>query len=62
MTELARGAASLINTTWPPYNRWPAEFPPIGAALVTAAERTFGLSATPIDAVIAETVTAVAAV
>ncbi|MET9488876.1 NAD-dependent epimerase/dehydratase family protein [Nocardia sp. NPDC006630] len=40
MTELARGAASLINTTWPPYNRWPAEFPPIGAALVTAAERT----------------------
>ncbi|MFF2553824.1 NAD-dependent epimerase/dehydratase family protein [Nocardia sp. NPDC058058] len=40
MTELATGAVSLINTTWPAYDRWPAEFPPIGAALLTAAERT----------------------
>ncbi|WP_067574742.1 NAD-dependent epimerase/dehydratase family protein [Nocardia acidivorans] len=40
MSELATGAVSLINTTWPAYDRWPAEFPPIGAALLTAAERT----------------------
>ncbi len=40
MTELATGAATIINTTWPPYDRWPSEFPPINAALLTAAERT----------------------
>ncbi|UFS95372.1 NAD-dependent epimerase/dehydratase family protein [Nocardia huaxiensis] len=40
LTELTTGAATLINTTWPPYNRWPAEFPPIATALLTTAERT----------------------
>lgn len=40
LTELTTGAATLINTTWPPYDRWPAEFPPIAAALLTTAERT----------------------
>jgi nucleoside-diphosphate-sugar epimerase len=40
LTELTQGAESLINTTMPPYDRWPEEFPPIAAALLTAAERT----------------------
>lgn len=40
LTTLTRGAETLINTTWPPYDRWPAEFPPIAAGLLTAAERT----------------------
>lgn len=40
LTELTRGAASLINTAVPPYDRWPAEFPSLAAALLTAAERT----------------------
>ncbi|WP_067837660.1 NAD-dependent epimerase/dehydratase family protein [Nocardia lijiangensis] len=40
LTELTEGATTLINTTWPPYNRWPAGFPPIAEAVLTAAERT----------------------
>jgi nucleoside-diphosphate-sugar epimerase len=40
LTELTRGAATLINTAVPPYDRWPAEFPPLAAALLSAAERT----------------------
>ncbi|MEV6928985.1 NAD-dependent epimerase/dehydratase family protein [Dactylosporangium sp. NPDC051485] len=40
LTELTRGAATLINTAMPPYDRWPAEFPALAAALLTTAERT----------------------
>ncbi|MFF0492646.1 NAD-dependent epimerase/dehydratase family protein [Nocardia sp. NPDC004068] len=40
LTELTEGAATLINTTWPPYDRWPAEFPPLAASVLAAAERT----------------------
>jgi nucleoside-diphosphate-sugar epimerase len=40
LTEVTTGAATLINTAVPPYDRWPADFPPLAAALLTAAERT----------------------
>ncbi|PTL77391.1 NAD-dependent epimerase/dehydratase family protein [Vitiosangium sp. GDMCC 1.1324] len=40
MTELTRGASTLFNCAMPPYDRWPTEFPPLAAALLTAAERT----------------------
>ncbi|MBL1076988.1 NAD-dependent epimerase/dehydratase family protein [Nocardia sp. 2] len=40
LTELTRGAATLINTAWAPYDRWPTEFPPLAAAVLSAAERT----------------------
>lgn len=40
LTELTTGAQTLINTSWPPYDRWPAEFPPIAAGVLAAAERT----------------------
>ncbi|MGF7237116.1 MAG: NAD-dependent epimerase/dehydratase family protein [Frankia sp.] len=40
LTELTQGAVSLINTAVPPYDRWPAEFPSLAAALLAAAERT----------------------
>lgn len=30
----------MINTTWPAYDRWPADFPPIAAGVLAAAERT----------------------
>jgi hypothetical protein len=40
LTRLAQRAQTLINTTWPPYDRWPTDFPPIAAGLLAAAERT----------------------
>ncbi|MFE7560614.1 NAD-dependent epimerase/dehydratase family protein [Kitasatospora sp. NPDC057500] len=40
LTELVGGAASLINCAAPQYHRWLTEFPPLAAALLTAAERT----------------------
>jgi len=40
LTELAGGAASVINCAMPPYDRWPEETPALSAALLTAAERT----------------------
>ncbi|MQY28446.1 NAD-dependent epimerase/dehydratase family protein [Nocardia aurantia] len=40
MTAVAEGAETLINTSWAPYDRWPAEFPQIGVGVLTAAERT----------------------
>jgi nucleoside-diphosphate-sugar epimerase len=38
LRELTAGAATLINCAMPPYDRWPAEFPPLAAALLAAAE------------------------
>ncbi|MFJ9947338.1 NAD-dependent epimerase/dehydratase family protein [Kitasatospora sp. NPDC091207] len=40
LTALTEGAASLVNCAAPPYHRWPEEFPPLAAALLTTAERT----------------------
>jgi nucleoside-diphosphate-sugar epimerase len=36
----ARGAAALYNAVNPAYSRWPTDWPPVAAALLTAAERT----------------------
>src|SRR5947208_1829286 len=40
LAEAARGAVVLYNCASPPYNRWPQEWPPLAAAVLTAAERT----------------------
>jgi len=40
LTELSRGAATIINCAMPPYHRWPEETPALSAALVTAAAET----------------------
>ncbi|RJO78353.1 NAD-dependent epimerase [Nocardia panacis] len=40
LTAHTEGAQTLINTTWPPYHRWPTDFPPLAASVLTAAERT----------------------
>ena len=40
LTSLASGATVLYNCASPPYHRWPQEWPPLAAALLTAAERT----------------------
>jgi nucleoside-diphosphate-sugar epimerase len=36
----ARGAAVLYNAVNPAYHRWPTDWPPVAAALLSAAERT----------------------
>ncbi|MFI7111487.1 NAD-dependent epimerase/dehydratase family protein [Nonomuraea sp. NPDC050227] len=40
LAELAEGAAVLFNCAMPPYDRWPAEWPPLAAALLAAAGRS----------------------
>lgn len=40
LTALARGGDALYNCANPPYHRWPQLWPPLAAALLTAAERT----------------------
>ena len=40
LTELATGAAALYNCANPEYHRWLTDWPPLSAALLTAAERT----------------------
>jgi nucleoside-diphosphate-sugar epimerase len=37
MTELADGAASIVNAVNPAYHRWPTDWPPIAASLLDAA-------------------------
>lgn len=39
LVELTAGAAVLFNAAMPPYDRWPAEWPPLAAAMLSAAER-----------------------
>ena len=39
MTRLASGAAVIYNCVNPPYHRWPADWPPIAASVLSAAER-----------------------
>ena len=40
LAEVARGAATLYNCAVPPYDQWPALWPPLAASLLAAAERT----------------------
>jgi nucleoside-diphosphate-sugar epimerase len=40
MARLAEGAAVIYNCVNPPYHRWPADWPPIAASVLTAAERS----------------------
>ncbi|MBA2675048.1 NAD-dependent epimerase/dehydratase family protein [Ramlibacter sp.] len=40
LTRLFDGAATVINCTMPPYDRWPEEFPPIADAVLRAVRGT----------------------
>ena len=40
MARLADGAAVIYNCVNPPYHRWPADWPPIAASVLGAAERS----------------------
>jgi len=40
MARLAEGAAVIYNCVNPPYHRWPADWPPIAASVLSAAERS----------------------
>ncbi|MGY1680787.1 NAD-dependent epimerase/dehydratase family protein [Geodermatophilus sp. SYSU D01176] len=40
LTAAVRGAAAVYNAVNPTYHRWPADWPPVAAALLTAAQRT----------------------
>ena len=46
LTELAKGAAALYNCASPLYHQWLTDWPPLHAALLTAAERTGAVLAT----------------
>lgn len=62
LTALTQGAAALYNCANPAYHRWPVDWPPLAAALLTAAERTGAVLATvgnlygygPVDAPMTE--------
>ncbi len=40
LADAARGAAALYNAVNPAYHRWPTDWPPVAAAILTAAERS----------------------
>src|SRR3712207_9184932 len=40
LTAATRGAVALYNAVNPAYHRWATDWPPVAAALLTAAERT----------------------
>jgi nucleoside-diphosphate-sugar epimerase len=40
LTDAVRGAAAVYNAVNPDYHRWATDWPPVAAALLTAAERT----------------------
>ena len=40
LTDLSRGAATIVNCANPPYDRWPEETPALSAALIEAAATT----------------------
>ena len=46
LSELAAGAAVLYNCANPAYHRWTTDWPPLAAALLTAAERSGAVLAT----------------
>ncbi|MFG1655124.1 NAD-dependent epimerase/dehydratase family protein [Micromonospora chersina] len=62
LTALTEGATALYNCANPAYHRWPLDWPPLAAALLTAAERTGAVLATvgnlygygPVDAPMTE--------
>ncbi|MGY0003589.1 NAD-dependent epimerase/dehydratase family protein [Micromonospora sp. I033] len=62
LTALTQGAVALHNCANPAYHRWPLDWPPLAAALLTAAERTGAVLATvgnlygygPVDAPMTE--------
>ncbi|MFD2764066.1 NAD-dependent epimerase/dehydratase family protein [Micromonospora eburnea] len=62
LTTLTEGAVALYNCANPAYHRWPVDWPPLAAALLTAAERTGAVLATvanlygygPVDAPMTE--------
>ena len=63
LATLAEGATALYNCANPAYHRWPTDWPPLAAALLTAAERSGAVLATvgnlygygPADAPMTET-------
>jgi nucleoside-diphosphate-sugar epimerase len=46
LAELTAGADAIYNCANPPYHRWAVEWPPIAAALLTAAQRSVAVLAT----------------
>ncbi len=46
LTGLAAGATALYNCANPPYHRWPQEWPPLAASILSAAEVTGAVLAT----------------
>ncbi|MFC0028921.1 NAD-dependent epimerase/dehydratase family protein [Micromonospora chaiyaphumensis] len=46
LTALTEGAVALHNCANPAYHRWPLDWPPLAASLLTAAERTGAVLAT----------------
>ncbi|MGV9765772.1 NAD-dependent epimerase/dehydratase family protein [Micromonospora tulbaghiae] len=46
LTALTEGADALYNCANPEYHRWPTDWPPLAAALLTAAERSGAVLAT----------------
>ncbi|SCE73883.1 NAD-dependent epimerase/dehydratase family protein [Micromonospora mirobrigensis] len=46
LTALTEGATALHNCANPAYHRWPTDWPPLAAALLTTAERTGAVLAT----------------
>ncbi|MEU1835619.1 NAD-dependent epimerase/dehydratase family protein [Micromonospora chersina] len=62
LTALTEGSAALYNCANPAYHRWPLDWPPLAAALLTAAGRTGAVLATvgnlygygPVDAPMTE--------
>jgi nucleoside-diphosphate-sugar epimerase len=40
LSHLTEGAATLYNSAMPPYDRWPTDWPPLAAGMLSAAERT----------------------
>ena len=44
--EIATGAVAIYNCANPAYHRWPTDWPPLAAALLTAAERSGAVLAT----------------
>src|SRR6202012_3834718 len=42
LREVVRGAETLYNCAMPPYDQWPALWPPLAASMLAVAERTGG--------------------
>jgi len=46
LSRIAEGSQTIYNCASPPYNNWPKEWPPLGSAILFAAERTRAVLAT----------------